>query len=192
MDKKEPCNLTGKLLLATPRMGDPRFERSVIFMCTHDEHGAMGLIINSKIEDVSFCDLLEQLKINDPEKNPIQLPVMNGGPVETGRGFILHSNELQLPDAIQINTRFHVSGTIDAVKAIAHDEETSANNLLFILGYAGWSPGQLDSELLQNAWLTADPDYDLVFQSSPDKKWDKAIHRLGIDPFFLSSDAGHA
>ncbi len=190
MDKKEPSYLTGKLLLATPKMGDPRFERSVIFVCTHDENGAMGLIINYKIEDVSFADLLLQLQINVPDKLPIQLPVMNGGPVETGRGFILHTNEIELPDSIEINPAYHVSGTIDAVEAIVKGGNKS--DLLFILGYAGWSAGQLDSELLQNAWLTVDPDYDLVFKALPDEKWNKAINRLGIDPSFLSSEAGHA
>lgn len=182
--------LAGRLLLAMPAMGDPRFHKAVIYMCAHDENGAMGLVINHALPGVDLSQLLEQLNITPDKERTSDKPVMSGGPVETARGFVLHSNDFSQSDTIRIDDNFSVTGTIDALKAIASGE--GPDNMLFILGYAGWSAGQLDQEIQQNAWLIADPDPDLIFAASPEEKWTRAIKKLGIDPGMLSGEAGRA
>jgi len=182
--------LTGRLLLAMPAMGDPRFHKAVIFMCAHDANGAMGLVINHTLPGVDLSQLLEQLNLKPEEHKAPEAPVMSGGPVETARGFVLHSNDFKQADTIRIDDNFSVTGTIDALKAIASGD--GPDRMLFILGYAGWSPGQLDREIKQNAWLVADPDPELIFISSPDEKWNMAIRKLGFDPGMLSGEAGRA
>ena len=185
--------LTGRLLLAMPTLGDPRFYKAVIFMCAHDENGAMGLVINHILPGLDMGELFKQLNIepNDNFSDKIKTaPVMSGGPVETARGFILHSNDFSQDDTIHIDENLSVTGTIDALKAIATGE--GPEKMLFILGYAGWSPGQLDAEIQDNAWLIVDPDPALIFSDNYENKWDKAIDKLGIDPAMLSSAAGRA
>lgn len=182
--------LTGRLLLAMPAMGDPRFHKAVIYMCAHDANGAMGLVINHALPGVDLGQLLEQLNIKQENGHTPDAPVMSGGPVETARGFVLHSNDFKQADTIKIDDNFSVTGTIDALKAIASGN--GPEKMLFILGYAGWSPGQLDQEMQQNAWLVADPDPDLIFTSSADEKWAEAIRKLGVDPGMLSGEAGRA
>lgn len=185
--------LTGRLLLAMPTLADPRFYKAVIFMCAHDENGAMGLVINHSLPGLDMSDLLKQLNIEPDEeirKKTKTTPVMNGGPVETARGFILHSSDFSQSDTIRINENLSVTGTIDALKAIAGGE--GPKQMLFILGYAGWSPGQLDTEIQENAWLVADPDPALIFSANYESKWENAIGKLGINPAMLSSAAGHA
>jgi len=182
--------LTGRLLLAMPAMGDPRFHKAVIYVCAHDENGAMGLVINHTLPGIDLSQLIEQLNIeSDAPDSPNGL-VMSGGPVETARGFVLHSTDFQQTDTIKIDDEFSVTGTIDALKAIANGE--GPDQMLFILGYSGWSAGQLDKELIDNAWLVADPDPDLIFDSLPDEKWTKAVQTLGVDPNMLSGEAGRA
>ncbi len=192
MDKSEEKQLylTGRLLLAMPAMGDPRFHKAVIYMCAHDANGAMGLVINHTLPGVDLGQLLEQLNIRQDHGHPPDAPVMSGGPVETARGFVLHSNDFKQADTIKIDDNFSVTGTIDALRAIASGN--GPNKMLFILGYAGWSPGQLDKEIQQNAWLVADPDPELIFISSPEEKWTEAIRKLGVDPGMLSGEAGRA
>lgn len=190
--EKDKSYLTGRLLLAMPAMGDTRFHKAVIYLCAHDKNGAMGLVINHKLPGVDLAQLLAQLNIK-PEENNNKTPdtvVMSGGPVETARGFVLHSNDFRQEDTIKIDDEFSVTGTIDALKAIASGN--GPNKMLFILGYAGWSSGQLDQEIQQNAWLIADPDPDLIFKASPEEKWVKAIKKLGVDPAMLSGAAGTA
>ncbi len=191
--KKEKGYLTGKLLLAMPAMGDPRFHRAVIFICAHDENGAMGLVINNVLPGFEFGKLLSQLGIvSDIEIDlkKLSVPVMSGGPVEAARGFVLHSGDFSRKDTIKIDDLYSVTGTVEALKEIATGN--GPDNMLFILGYAGWSAGQLDSEMQQNSWLVVDPDPSLIFHASPDKKWDMAIEKLGIDPLMLSSESGRA
>lgn len=182
--------LTGRILLAMPAMGDPRFHRAVIYMCAHDENGAMGLVINHTLPGVDLGKLLKQLDIPAAQDTAPATPVMSGGPVETARGFVLHSSEFNQNDTIRIDDMFSVTGTLDALKAIAGGQ--GPDKMLFVLGYAGWSPGQLDREIQDNAWLVADADPGLIFDSAPESKWEQGIKKLGFDPGMLSGEAGRA
>lgn len=185
--------MVGKLLLAMPAMGDFRFEKSVIYVCAHDDQGAMGLVINNPLPEVDFKDLLDQLKIvSDIEFDPkaVSIPVMNGGPVEGARGFLLHSSDFHVSDTIKVDDNVSVTGTLDALKDVATGH--GPKDKLFILGYAGWSAGQLDQELQRNSWLIVDADPELIFNGDADNKWDMAIKKLGIDPSMLSSTGGSA
>ena len=191
-DKKENY-LAGRLLLAMPQMGDPRFYKAVIFMCAHDENGAMGLVVNHTLPGLDLRQLLQQMKI-DLGDNPVSPaathPVMSGGPVEAARGFILHSSDFKQPDTVKVCEGFAVTGTIDALKTIATG--AGPDKMLFLLGYAGWGAGQLDQEIQQNAWLVIEPDHDLIFGPGTDEKWDRAVRKLGVDPAMLSGTAGRA
>ena len=192
-DTKETHFLCGKLLLAMPSMGDPRFHQAVILLCAHDENGAMGLVINHAFPDLAFPELLKQLKLTSDIKidlDKLSLPVMYGGPVETARGFLLHSSDFKQIDTVPIDEHFHITGTLDALREVALGN--GPEDMIFILGYAGWGAGQLDHEMQQNAWLVVDPDPDLIFNAAPDKKWNMAIEKLGINPDFLSTEAGQA
>lgn len=183
--------LAGKLLLAMPSIGDPRFDHAVIYICAHDENGAMGLGINQKAMGVEFKAVLDQLGItSDIEIDPSQLSnnVFNGGPVETGRGFLLHTPEFIRKETVKVDDHFHVTGSVDALKDIAHGK--GPEDFLFILGYAGWSPGQLEAELKQNAWLVTDASAELLFDGIPAEKWTKAVATLGFDPAMLSGNTG--
>jgi putative transcriptional regulator len=187
--------LTGRMLLAMPGMGDPRFHRAVIFICAHDANGAMGLVINHRLPGLDLSQLLQQMNIRPADDAPARpltesLPVMSGGPVESARGFILHSSEFSQPDTIRVSDSFSVTGTVDALRAVAGGQ--GPDRMLFILGYAGWSSGQLDQEIQQNAWLVADANPDLVFGAPPDEKWDRGVRMLGVNPAMLSGDAGRA
>lgn len=185
--------LAGKLLIATPSMGDTRFHRAVIFICNHDEEGAMGLVINHYMDGVEFSELVKQLKVqSDIELDPskIDMPVMYGGPVESARGFLLHKSDFSRHETMKVSDQFGVTGTVEALRDVASGE--GPDDVLFILGYAGWEAGQLESELQQGAWLVVDSDHDLVFDGEADEKWTRAIHKLGIDPGMLSSHAGSA
>jgi putative transcriptional regulator len=185
--------LTGRLLLAMPGMGDSRFHKAVIFMCAHDENGAMGLVINHVLPGVDLAQLLAQLNIevdNAAEERSAQIPVMSGGPVESARGFVLHGNDFAQGDTIRIDNHLSVTGTIDALRAIAGGE--GPQRMLFILGYSGWGAGQLDREIQDNAWLVADADPEIVLSLRPEEKWDKAAARIGVDPAMLSGAAGRA
>ena len=185
----EPTNLTGKLLIAMPGMGDPRFENSVVFLCEHAPEGTMGLITN-KPAGVSLEDLLEQLDIpliSDTYNQKIGF----GGPVETGRGFVLHSSEYPGQDGtLKINETFSMTATKDILKDIGADHGPA--KVLIALGYAGWGPGQLESELQQNAWLTVDADQAIVFAQDITAKWKSALAKLGINPLMLSAEGGRA
>ena len=185
--------LTGKLLIAMPNMGDPRFHRAVIFVCAHDEGGAMGLVVNHVLPGIDFNDLVKQLRIQSDIKinfDELDLPVMYGGPVESARGFLLHSGDFIRADTMQVNRFYGVTGTLDALKDIAQGK--GPENLMFILGYAGWDAGQLETEIMQNAWLVSEPDQDIVFAANHQNKWTQAVGKLGIDPAMLSGDIGRA
>lgn len=180
--------LTGQLLIAMPGMRDPRFARSVVYLCAHNAEGAMGLVVNKLIDSLSFDDLLQQLgierRIND------QMAIHFGGPVESGRGFVLHSADYLQDSTLQVDDQIALTATLDVLRDIARGQ--GPRQRLFALGYAGWGPGQLDAELQANGWLTADADAALVFEGSPAAKWESAIALLGIDPSRLVGDAGHA
>jgi putative transcriptional regulator len=189
--------LDGQLLVAMPVMSDPRFARSVIYLCAHSEDGAMGLVINQRASHISFPDLLERLGIVPaaPEgqlANGIRdMSIHVGGPVETGRGFVLHSSDYFANDStLPIEDGVCLTATIDILKAIAAGR--GPNRAILALGYAGWSPGQLESEIQANGWLNCPADPDLIFDTNLEGKYARALAKIGIDPSHLVSDAGHA
>lgn len=184
-------NLSGKLLIAMPGMGDPRFERSVVFLCAHSDDGAMGLIVNKPAPDLTFDQLLRQLEIPLPDDPARAIRVHFGGPVEHVRGFVLHSADYGgQGTTLQIDDRFGMTATLDVLQAIARGDGPQSS--LLALGYAGWGPGQLESEILRNGWLTCDASPDLVFSASDDTKWSRALNTIGVDPVSLSAAAGRA
>jgi putative transcriptional regulator len=153
----------------------------------------MGLVINHTLPGVEFSDLIAQMGLISDIKIEIKapkVPVMCGGPVEAMRGFILHSSEFSQPDTIRIDARHSVTGTLEALREVAHGN--GPEQALFILGYAGWDAGQLEQEIQENAWLVVDPDPEIIFHKDPEEKWLKAMHKLGIEPAQLSSEVGHA
>ncbi len=184
-------DLTGKLLIAMPGMGDPRFGHSVVFLCSHTDDGAMGLIINKPAGGMTLSGLLDQLNIvaDPPERG--QMPVHFGGPVEGARGFVLHSAEYDSQlHSMEIDDRFSMTATLDILEDIATGQGPERAQMM--LGYAGWGPKQLEQEIAMNGWLTAEADPDLVFASDDDGKWSGALRSLGVDPLSLSASAGHA
>lgn len=183
-------DLTGKLLIAMPGMEDPRFDASVILICAHSSDGAMGLIINKPVTDLSFKTLLEQLGIPQLPKGR-GISVHFGGPVERGRGFVLHSPEYTAKDGtMDIAGSFGMTATQDVLHALGRGE--GPETALLALGYAGWGPGQLESEIFRNDWLTTDAPADLVFAADASAKWGAALRHLGVEPMALSSTAGRA
>jgi putative transcriptional regulator len=181
--------LTGKLLAAMPSMSDPRFHKALIFICAHDANGAMGIVINNEMTNIPLSLLLSQLSL--PTSDEFEdFPVLQGGPVETARGLLLHSSDVLKTESIRIDRDFAVTGTIEALREIVSGE--GPHDKLFALGYAGWSAGQLESEIAGNAWLVIDADPDLVFRTVPGAKWEKAIRKLGVDPALLTASTGHA
>lgn len=186
----DTLSLTGKLLIAMPGMGDPRFVHSVVFLTSHSEEGTMGLVVNKPATGVSLSDVLDQLSTESgPAKR--QLGVHFGGPVETGRGFVLHSDEYRSAmQTLMIEGGFALTATLDVLEDIAEDR--GPEKALLMLGYAGWGPGQLEGEIAQNGWLTADATRALVFDLPDAEKWAAALNSLGIDPLVLSAAAGRA
>ncbi len=190
-DGENVMDLTGKLLVAMPGMGDPRFEHGVVFICAHSpDQGALGLIVNKPTPELSLGDLLQQLGIQTgPESRDIR--VHFGGPVEGGRGFVLHSADYAARDAtLQIDERFGMTATQDILRALAQGK--GPDSALLMLGYAGWAPGQLEAEILANGWLVADATPELVFADDGRAKWNAALKSLGVDPVSLSAMAGRA
>jgi putative transcriptional regulator len=186
-----PADLTGKLLIAMPGMGDPRFASAVVFLCAHSPEGAMGLIVNKRMDEVTFSEMLEQLEIASPGAVR-DVPVCYGGPVELRRGFVLHSSDYSArgEDGLAVDGRFSMTATLDILEDIANGR--GPKHALLALGYAGWGPGQLEAEIAQNGWLTAEASPDLVFGHRMEGKWEAALKSLGIHPLMLSSEAGHA
>ncbi len=181
--------LEGQMLVAMPHMTDPRFSRSVIYLCAHSAEGAMGLVVNKLIDSITFPDLLRQLDI---EVGPVteHIRVHFGGPVESGRGFVLHSDDYTQESSLVVNQGIALTATIDVLRAIA-DAEGPRRSLL-ALGYAGWAAGQLDAEIQANGWLNVTADEELIFGRDLNGKWQKAMGKLGIDLSALSGVAGHA
>lgn len=183
-------DLTGKLLVAMPDMGDPRFERSVVLICVHSSRGAMGLILNKPHTDVRMSDILDQLEIETDHPTPV-LPVHFGGPVETGRGFVLHSDEYRSPlHTLAVPGGFGMTATLDILEDIA--EGRGPAQVAMMLGYASWGPGQMEAEIAANGWLTADASPELVFGREARTKWTQALESIGVDPLTLSSSSGRA
>jgi putative transcriptional regulator len=173
-----------------PGMGDPRFEHAVVMLCAHSGDGAMGLIVNKQVPELMLDDLLEQLEIAAGDGSRGRA-VHFGGPVEGGRGFVLHSSDYAGRETtMQIDETFGMTATKDILVEIANGQGPRA--ALTALGYAGWGPGQLESELQQNAWLTVDADAAIVFEAANAEKWARALKKLGIDPLMLSAEGGRA
>ena len=182
--------LQGKLLAAMPSMGDPRFEHSVVLICAHSDQGAMGLIINKPSTEIRMSDVLDQLEISTSD-DAQEMTVHYGGPVETGRGFVLHSDDYRSSlQTLAIIHGFGMTATLDILEEIARGKGPA--RALMMLGYAGWGPGQLEDEIANNGWLTTDASPQLVFQVPARHKWSAALESLGVDPLTLSSVAGHA
>jgi putative transcriptional regulator len=181
--------LTGQLLIAMPGLHDARFARTVIYMCAHNEDGAMGLVINRLIGAITFPDLLRQLGI-EPTGLTEEIRVHFGGPVESGRGFVLHSSDYLQEGSLNVDGKVALTATIDILHDIAAG--LGPRQRLMALGYAGWGPGQLDSEIQANGWLNADADDDIVFGDDLESKWERAISKLGVQVSNLSDAAGHA
>jgi putative transcriptional regulator len=188
--------LDGQLLIAMPIMTDKRFARSVIYMCAHSAEGAMGLIINQRASHISFSELMKQLSIvpdgsDDIEIELADMDVHVGGPVETGRGFVLHSADYYAADStLPIDDGVSLTATIDILKAIAGGK--GPDRAILALGYAGWRAGQLESEIAANGWLHCSADADLLFDRDLEQKYERALSKIGIDPSHLVSEAGHA
>jgi putative transcriptional regulator len=189
--------LDGQILIAMPSMSDERFARTVVYVCAHSSEGAMGIVVNQAAQNVKFPDLLVQLEVI-PASERIQLPdragevkVLKGGPVETGRGFVLHSADFFIENStLPIDEGICLTATLDILKAIARGN--GPINAILALGYAGWAPGQLEQEIQQNGWLNCPADSELIFGRDIEHKYERALAKLGIDPGMLSSEAGHA
>ncbi|MGH6990535.1 MAG: YqgE/AlgH family protein [Stellaceae bacterium] len=185
----EPMSLSGQLLVAMPQMQDPRFAHTVIFMCMHNEGGAMGLVVNKLIDELTMPSLLDQLGI-ETSRISIETPVYFGGPVEAHHGFVLHSADYVEDCSLVVEGGVALTASIDILRAIALG--TGPRHSLLALGYAGWGPGQLDRELQANGWLHVEADENILFRDGNEDKWLKALRKLGISPEMLSSEAGHA
>jgi len=189
--------LDGQMLIAMPAMNDERFTRAVIYVCAHSSEGAMGIVVNQPAANIKFPDLLVQLEVI-PAAERIELPtgsqtvkVLKGGPVETGRGFVLHSADFFIENStLPIDEGICLTATLDILKAIAHG--TGPHNAILALGYAGWAPGQLEQEIQQNGWLHCAADAELIFGGDVEHKYERALRKIGIDLGQLSSEAGHA
>jgi putative transcriptional regulator len=194
---RRPGYLDGQILVAMPTIRDERFARAVIYVCAHSDEGAMGIVVNQPAPNIKFRDLLVQLEVV-PSGDLIQVPpqadtvrVLKGGPVETGRGFVLHSADFFIENStLPIDGGICLTATLDILKAIARGN--GPENAVLALGYAGWSPGQLESEIHANGWLNCDADADLIFGRDADSKYTLALQKIGIDPAKLSSESGHA
>ncbi|MCS5599544.1 MAG: YqgE/AlgH family protein [Rhodospirillales bacterium] len=181
--------VTGQLLIAMPGMRDERFAKSVIYMCAHSEEGAMGLVLNQRLDSLTFAELISQLELDEKHLSR-DVPVHFGGPVESGRGFVLHTSDYQQDATLEVVNGVALTATVEILKAIAQGKGPQKS--LLALGYAGWGPGQLDMEIRANGWLQVPSDSEIIFDIEPDTKWERAIERLGIDPRMLSDDVGHA
>lgn len=181
--------LTGQLLIAMPALSDENFAQSVIFVCAHSSEGAMGLVLNRPLRTPTFESLLKQLDVQpSPPARRIQL--CHGGPVDGARGFVLHTADWTGDGSLRVDDRMALTASLDILQAIAAGEGPDQG--LLALGYASWGAGQLDSEIQQNAWLSAPAGLDLVFDREHETKWRRALASLRVDPLLLSAAAGHA
>jgi putative transcriptional regulator len=190
-------SLEGQMLIAMPSIGDARFARTLIYLCAHSAEGAMGIVVNRRSKSLNFSDLLVQLDVISPQ-DAILLPpaveavqVLRGGPVEKGRGFVLHSPDFQLDAAtLPIEGGVCLTATIDILRAMA--KGSGPQKAVLALGYAGWASGQLEEEILRNGWLTCPADEALLFDDDLGGKYDRALRKLGVEPAMLVGDSGHA
>ncbi len=190
-------SFNGQLLIAMPGIGDPRFDRALVYLCSHTDDGAMGIVINRPADNIAFVDLLQQLNVV-PEGRQVSFPakareihVIHGGPVETSRGFVLHSVDRDKDfGSVKINPEVHLSADINILHAIARGD--GPDRVAFALGYAGWAAGQLEAEIQNNGWLLCPADDDLVFDEYFETKYERALASIGVDLAMLSGSAGRA
>jgi len=182
--------LAGQLLVAMPGMADDRFARTVIYLCAHSEEGAMGLIVNRLVDNIDLGEIIEQLEMDDETAGRVDLPLHFGGPVEIGRGFVLHSAEYTAAGTMPVDDKVSLSASLEVLRDILRGGGPSQR--LFALGYAGWGPGQLEDEIRDNGWLLAPADEAILFGPRLDEKWQQAFGKLGIDPNLMSGSAGTA
>jgi len=182
-------SLSGQFLIWMPGMGDPRFDKSLIFLCDHSDDGAMGLIVNKPIIETDFAEICDFLDIDCPQDRDV--PVLYGGPVDTQKGLVLHSPEFHSAKSNELTTSaYSLTGTRDVIEAMA--KGAGPKSAFLAMGYAGWGAGQLEQELQQNAWLVGSCDHDLIFGEDHDLKWEMALIQAGVDPRLLQPSAGHA
>ncbi|MGI4952389.1 MAG: YqgE/AlgH family protein [Janthinobacterium lividum] len=181
--------LTGQLLIAMPAMEDVRFSRSVILVCAHTEEGAMGIVLNRPLEKLSFEALLKQLDVA-PTPPARQIRLCEGGPVDHGRGFVLHTADWKGDGSLEVAQNLALTASLDILQEIA--EGRGPRHGLLALGYSSWGPGQLDQEMQDNVWLTAPAEHDVLFDAEYETKWRRALAILRVDPLLLSGVAGHA
>ena len=182
-------SLAGQVLIAMPGMADARFAHAVIYLCAHSRDGAMGIVVNRPLAQPSFDDLLKQLKI-EPVPPARSIRLHSGGPVENGRGFVLHTTDWTDTASLRVDGRLALTASLDILKAIATGGGPERG--ILALGYAGWGPGQLDGEIQQNAWLSAPADLGVLFDADYETKWRRAMGVLNVDPVMLSGTAGRA
>ncbi len=189
-DKKNFAYMSGRFLLATPAMGDPRFKNTLIYVCSHDEHGAMGIIVNKSKGGLLISDLLEQIGV-EGDVRVADTPVLNGGPVDIDRGFVLHSSDYYKDDtSLKLSETLTLTSTKDVLEALVSDE--APKKAMLAIGYCGWGEGQLESEIVQNGWLVVDADETMIFGEDLDTKRKKAFDALGVSPETLSFLGGTA
>ena len=182
-------SLSGQFLIAMPGIGDSRFDKSLIFLCDHSDEGAMGLIVNKPIIETDFAKICDFLDIECPQERDV--PVLYGGPVDTRRGLVLHSPEIQTAKSNELSTSaYSLTGTRDMIEAMA--QGVGPKSAFLAMGYAGWGAGQLEQELKQNAWLTGSSTHDLIFGEDHEVKWEMALMQAGVDPRLLTPPVGHA
>jgi putative transcriptional regulator len=180
---------TGQFLVAMPSMPDPRFQRAVVYMCAHSAEGAMGLIINQRLNDMTLKGLLPQLQIESTDRTR-DIVVQFGGPVEPSRGFVLHSQDYIAEGSMVLEDGLALTATVDILRAIA--EGRGPKDAMLALGYAGWDAGQLDAEIHSNGWLHVKADPAIIFDTRLDRKWERSLQLMGIDPAMLSAEIGRA
>lgn len=193
-----PSSLEGQFLVAMPSVKGPHFERSVIYLCSHSTDGAMGLVVNQVSSHITFPDLLRQVEVLDEGNDAINLPlpardmhVLDGGPVDQGRGFVLHSNDYILESStLAVADDICLTATVEILRALA--EGRGPRSAVLTLGYAGWSAGQLEEEMQSNSWLTCQADSSLLFDYKPEERYDQSLSLMGVDLTMLSSETGHA
>ncbi len=185
----ETTYLTNHFLIAMPNLMDPNFFHSVTYICMHNEDGAMGIIINRPM-NVDLGDILEHMEIESTNLVANRLPIFAGGPVQRERGFVIHQPNEQWDAMLTIEDNIAVTTSRDILSALATGK--GPEQVLVALGYAGWAPGQLEQEMVENAWLSIPADFDIIFDTPPEKRWETAAKRLGVDLTLLSSEAGHS
>lgn len=173
-----------------PGMGDPRFHQAVIFLVSHHAQGAMGVVINHPLTDLSLPDLLKEAGLDQVEIKRPHVRLVNGGPVERQHGFVIHTADFEHEHTVKVTEALSVSANLEALEAFVGGE--CPRDALLALGYAGWGADQLEKEIQENAWLVVDADLDILFQTNPEEMWNRAYSRLGVDPVLLSPEAGRA